>query len=97
MSEITFEWDERKAEQNERKHGISFEEAQTAFEDENARLSYDPDHSRDEDRYILLGMSAVLRVLVVCHVYRGNDEVIRIISARKATKREQQQYQRFLP
>lgn len=97
MSEITFEWDERKAEQNERKHGISFEEAQTAFEDENARLSHDPDHSQDEDRYILLGMSTVLRILVVCHVYRENDEVIRIISARKATKREQQQYQGFLP
>jgi len=96
MSEIAFEWDERKAEQNERKHGISFEEAQTAFEDENARLSHDPDHSQDEDRYILLGMSAVLRILVVCHVYRENDEVIRLVSARKATKREQQQYQRFL-
>ncbi|WP_039727697.1 BrnT family toxin [Leptolyngbya iicbica] len=96
MSEITFEWDERKAEQNERKHGISFEEAQTAFEDDHARLTHDPDHSQDEDRYILLGMSAVLRILVVCHVYRENDEVIRLISARKATKREQQQYQRFL-
>lgn len=97
MSDIIFEWDERKAQQNEQKHGISFEEAQTAFYDDNARLSHDPDHSQDEDRYILLGMSAVLRMLVVCHVYRQNDEVIRIISARRATKREQQQYQRFLP
>lgn len=96
MSEIAFEWDEHKAEQNERKHGISFEEARTAFEDDHARLTHDPDHSQDEERYILLGMSAVLRILVVCHVYRENDEVIRIISARKATKQEQQQYQRFL-
>jgi uncharacterized DUF497 family protein len=97
MEEIDFEWDERKAQQNEQKHGISFEEAQTAFYDDNARLSHDPDHSQDEDRYILLGMSAVLRVLVVCHVYRQGNDVIRIISARKATKREQQQYQRFSP
>jgi uncharacterized DUF497 family protein len=97
MTDISFEWDDRKAQQNEKKHGISFEEAQTAFYDENARLTPDPDHSQDEDRYILLGLSAVLRVLIVCHVYRQNDEVIRIISARKATKREKQQYQRFVP
>lgn len=95
MNGIVFEWDERKAEQNERKHGISFQEAQTAFEDDHARLTHDPDHSQDEDRYILLGMSAVLRILVVCHVYRENNEVIRLISARKATKQEQQQYQGF--
>ncbi|MEL6778653.1 MAG: BrnT family toxin [Cyanobacteria bacterium J06597_16] len=95
MSDIVFEWDEQKALQNEQKHGISFVEAQTVFEDVNARLSYDPDHSRDEDRYVLLGVSAVLRVLIVCHVYRQNDELIRIISARKATKQEQQQYRRF--
>ncbi len=97
MTDIIFEWDDRKAQQNEKKHGISFEEAQTVFEDENARLRHDPDHSQDEDRYILLGLSAVLRMLIVCHVYRQSDEVIRIISARKATKREQQQYTRFAP
>ncbi|MEO1300027.1 MAG: BrnT family toxin [Cyanobacteria bacterium J06636_16] len=97
MTDIIFEWDDRKAQQNEQKHGISFEEAQTAFYDENARLTPDPDHFQDEDRYVLLGLSAVLRVLIVCHVYRHDDEVIRIISARKATKREQQQYQRFAP
>lgn len=97
MSDIIFEWDDRKAQQNEQKHGISFEEAQTAFYDENARLSHDPDRSQDEDRYILLGLSAELCLLVVCHVYRQNDEVIRIISARRATKQEQMQYQRFLP
>ncbi|MEO0768588.1 MAG: BrnT family toxin [Cyanobacteria bacterium J06649_4] len=95
MGDLVFEWDERKAQKNERKHGISFEEAQTAFEDENARLLYDPEHSQDEDRYILLGMSSILRVLVVCHVYRQNDELIRLISARRATKKEQKQYQRF--
>lgn len=97
MTDIIFEWDDLKAQQNEQKHGISFEEAQTAFYDDHARLTPDPDHSQDEDRYILLGLSAVLRVLIVCHVYRQDDEVIRIISARKATKREQQQYQRFAP
>jgi uncharacterized DUF497 family protein len=95
MSDIRFEWDDRKAQQNEPKHGISFEEAQTAFEDEYARLTPDPDHSQGEERYILLDMSTVLRLLVEVHVYRQPDEIIRIISARKATKREQQQYQRF--
>ncbi|MGD1905222.1 MAG: BrnT family toxin [Leptolyngbyaceae cyanobacterium] len=95
MDEIDFEWDDRKAEQNQQKHGISFEEAQTAFYDENARIRHDPDHSQNEDRYILLGMTARLRLLVVCHVYRQRDEVIRIISARKATKQERQQYQGF--
>jgi len=97
MTDIIFEWDDRKAQQNEKKHGISFEEAQTTFYNENARLTPDPDHSQDEDRYILLGLSTVLRVLIVCHVYRQDDAVIRLISARKATKREQQQYQRFVP
>ncbi|OLP18284.1 hypothetical protein BST81_11505 [Leptolyngbya sp. 'hensonii'] len=95
MSEINFDWNEQKAWGNEQKHGVSFEEAQTVFYDEHARLSYDPDHSQDEDRYILLGMSSNLRLLVVCHVYQQSDACIRIISARKATKREQQQYQSF--
>lgn len=95
MNEIDFDWDEQKAWSNERKHGVSFEEAQTVFYDENARLSYDPDHSQGEDRYILLGMSASMRLLVVCYVYQADDETIRIISARKATKPEQQQYQGF--
>jgi uncharacterized protein len=95
MSELRFEWDEEKARVNEQKHGISFEEAQTAFYDENARLIYDPEHSWEEERYILLGMSSCLRVLIVCHLYRENDELIRIISARKATKQEYRQYQNF--
>ncbi|GJD20373.1 hypothetical protein RIVM261_053290 [Rivularia sp. IAM M-261] len=95
MSELRFEWDEYKAESNERKHGVSFEEAQTVFDDENARLMYDPEHSIEEERYILLGISSVLRLLIVCHIYKENDELIRIISARIATKRERQQYRDF--
>jgi uncharacterized protein len=95
MSELLFDWDNQKARVNERKHGVSFEEAQTVFYDENARLRYDTDHSLDEERYILLGISNMLRLLVVCHVYREEKEVIRIISARKATKQEGKQYQGF--
>jgi uncharacterized protein len=96
MDEITFEWDTQKAQKNERKHGISFQEAETAFYDSNARTSYDPDHSQDEDRYILLGMSESFKLIVVCHVYRQNDESIRIISARRAIKTEQKEYRGYL-
>ena len=92
MSDIRFEWDERKNRENKRKHKVSFEDAQTVFLDENAIRFFDPDHSRDEDRFIMLGMSFTLRVLVVCHCYREDDSVIRIISARKADKREQSDY-----
>ena len=92
MNGIRFEWDERKNRENKRKHKISFEEAQTVFLDENAVRYYDPDHSDDEDRFLLLGMSFALRVLVICHCYRVDDSVIRIISARKADKREQSAY-----
>lgn len=95
MSELRFGWDEFKAESNEQKHGISFNEAQTVFYDENARLRYDSEHSIDEERYILLGMSSSLRLLVVSHLYQEDVELIRIISARKATKRERQQYRHF--
>lgn len=92
MNIIRFEWDPRKAASNEKKHGISFEEAQTVFYDENGRLIDDPDHSDEEDRFILLGASSQSHVLIVCHCYRESDEVIRIISARKATKKEQKFY-----
>ena len=92
MNDIRFEWDERKNQENKRKHKVSFEEAQTVFLDENAIRFFDPDHSRDEDRFIMLGMSFTLRVLVVCHCYREDDDVMRIISARKADKREQTDY-----
>jgi uncharacterized protein len=71
---------------------VSFEEAQTVFLDENAVRYYDPDHSEDEDRFIMLGMSLRLRILVVCHCYRANDVVMRIISARKADKDERAVY-----
>lgn len=92
MADLRFEWDERKSQENKRKHKVSFEEAQSAFLDENAVRFFDPDHSQDEDRFIMLGMSYALRVLVVCHCYREEDSVIRLISARKADKREQSDY-----
>jgi uncharacterized DUF497 family protein len=94
MPEITFAWDEKKNEENQRKHGISFDEAKTVFVDEYALLTGDPDHSSDEQRFVLLGMSAALRTVVVCHCYREEDEVIRIFSARKATRKEQNIYKR---
>ena len=94
MSDLPFEWDAAKGRDNVRKHGISFEEAQTVFFDENAVRFFDPDHSQDEDRFIMLGMSFKLHVLVVCHCHRKNDSVIRIISARKADKREAENYWR---
>jgi len=87
-----FEWDPRKDAENQRKHGVSFEEARTVFADEYALLLDDPDHSGGEERFILLGLSAAFRVLVVVHTYRAHDDIIRIISARKATKVERQQY-----
>jgi len=97
MRSISFEWDERKSKVNLEKHKVSFSEAQTVFFDTNARMIFDHGHSTDEDRFILLGLSAAMRVLVVVHCCRGKDEqVIRIISARKATKKEQKQYENFL-
>lgn len=92
MSELHFEWDRRKASANEKKHGVSFEEAKSVFSDERAKLIDDPDHSEDEARFILLGLSSALRVLVVCHCYRGEGNVVRIISARKATAKESKFY-----
>ena len=92
MSELQFDWDERKAAANLKKHGVSFEEAKSVFYDERAKLIDDPDHSGDEDRFVLLGLSSNLRVLVVCHCYRTEENVIRIISARKAAARERETY-----
>ncbi|MBI4365412.1 MAG: BrnT family toxin [Deltaproteobacteria bacterium] len=94
MDGLRFEWDEAKNRENVRKHHIAFEEAQTVFLDDRAIRFFDPDHSREEDRFIMLGMSFTLRVLVVCHCHRQNDTVIRIISARKADKREAENYWR---
>ena len=92
MSDIRFEWDETKHSLNKRKHGLSFTEAQTVFADEKGLLLDDPNHSHYEDRFILLGLSSSLRLLVVSHTYRKDDATIRIISARKATRSEQKQY-----
>jgi len=89
---VRFEWDSKKAEINLKKHHISFEEAKTVFYDSNALLIADPEHSDDEDRFIILGISTLSKLLVVCHCYRENDEIIRIISARKATSNETKQY-----
>ena len=92
-----FEWDDNKAASNLAKHGVSFEEAATAFDDVWARLMPDPDHSDEEERFILLGMSIKARELVVCHCLRGEDRsVVRIISARRATANEERQYWRYI-
>jgi len=85
---LHFDWDERKNSANQKKHGVSFEEAQSVFFDEAAIEYDDPEHSRDEDRFILIGRSYQLRMLVVCHCFRQSASVIRIISARKAARRE---------
>ena len=92
MQEIKAHWDSKKAKANLFKHGVAFEEAATAFSDPNGRLMYDPDHSRDEDRFVLLALSTRLRLIVVTHSYRKGDSEIRIISARKASRKEQDQY-----
>ena len=92
MDELRFTWDPAKAASNRRRHGVSFEEAQTAFSDEAAILIEDPDHSAAEERFILLGLSALTRLLVVVHVYRERADTIRRISARKATRSERSQY-----
>ena len=92
MSGIRFEWDSKKAEANLRKHKVSFEDAQSAFSDERGLLIDDPGHSEDEDRFVLLGLSQSLRLLVVVHCYRAEGQVIRIISARKANVEEQSLY-----
>ena len=89
---LSFEWDPRKAAANLGKQGVSFEDAQSVFADERARLFDDPDHSADEDRFLPLGLSSSLRLLVVAHCYREAGGVIRIISARKATRDEQRFY-----
>jgi uncharacterized DUF497 family protein len=96
VSTLHFEWDEKKNVSNRRKHGVSFEEARTAFLDDNARVIPDTDHSESEERFVLIGLSVSLRVLVVCHCYRQGDEVIRIVSARKADRDETKQYQWWL-
>jgi uncharacterized DUF497 family protein len=94
MNEIHFTWDDTKNETNGKRHGVRFEEAQTVFFDESAMEFFDSEHSLDEDRFLILGQSFSLRTLLVCHCYRGKNETIRIISARKATAKERNKYQR---
>jgi uncharacterized protein len=93
VKRLRFDWDPRKAAANLRKHGVSFEEARTVFLDEDALLRPDEDHSDEENRFVLLGLSGRLRTLVVCHCYRQDDEVIRVISGRRANALERQQYE----
>ena len=92
MKHIIFQWDENKNAVNIKKHKISFEEAKTVFFDENARVIAEPGHSTGEDRFIILGYSIKLKLLIVVHSYREDDEIIRIISARKATRKESKYY-----
>jgi uncharacterized DUF497 family protein len=94
MDEIKFSWDARKAKQNLKKHGVSFEEASTVFFDERAIEFFDPDHSEQEDRFLMLGLSCRFRTLVVSYCFRKKGLEIRIISARKATGKEQKVYDR---
>jgi uncharacterized DUF497 family protein len=96
MDGLTFSWDDKKERGNMQRHGVSFDEAVTVFADENARLKHDPAHSQREDRFILLGFSAKLRILVVVHAYQQDEREIRIISVRKATRNERKQYGEFL-
>ena len=92
MDNIEFVWDANKQQANIKNHNVSFDEAKTVFYDPNAKVIYDPDHSKDEDRFIILGFSNLLRILVVCHCYKEDGNTIRIISARKATSNERNQY-----
>ncbi len=92
MKQLVFEWDSKKDKSNTSKHSVSFEEARRVFYDEHAIQFYDPDHSEDEDRFIMLGKSFKFRTLVVCHCFRVEETIIRIISARKADKEEEQVY-----
>ena len=92
VPDLRFEWDRRKNAANKRKHGVSFEEAQSVFYDDRAVLIDDPDE--DDERFVLLGLSSKLRTLVVCHCYREQEDAIRIISARKAQKEERADYEK---
>jgi uncharacterized DUF497 family protein len=97
MADLQFAWDPRKDRANKKKHGIGFIEAKTVFLDEFARIIPDAGGSTDEPRFLMLGMSIGLRVLVVCHCYRESEQVIRIISARRADPTERKEYARYLP
>ena len=94
MNKITFQWDEQKNKINQQKHGISFEEAESVFFDDYALQFWDEDHSQEEERFLLLGISSKMRRLLVVHCFREEDSIIRIISARKPTKNESKEYRR---
>ena len=94
MKDLYFDWSEAKNKANVRKHGVSFEEAKSVFFDEHALLIADPDHSENEDRFVLLGLSAKLRLLLVCHCFEADDGLIRVISCRKANRKEMSLYRR---
>lgn len=96
MTDVRFVWDPRKSQKNKAKHGVSFDEARSVFLDEHARLIADPEHSEDEDRFVLLGLSIQLRLLVVCQCYMEANNVVRIISARRADPSERRQYAEYL-
>jgi uncharacterized DUF497 family protein len=89
---MRFIWDESKNQENIKNHKVSFQDAETVFYDPNAKIIHDPDHSTEEDRFIILGLSKLLKLLVVCHCYREDEDIIRIITARKATKNETKGY-----
>jgi len=90
---LRFVWDERKNRGNRSKHGVWFEEAQSVFDDSHAHLFHDPEHSEDEERFLLLGVGSAARILVVVHCYGESEDLVRIISARKATKKEARFYE----
>ena len=92
MNKITFQWDEQKNKINQQKHGISFKEAESVFFDDDAIQFWDEEHSQEEERFLLLGMSYKMRILIVVHCFREKDSIIRIISARKATNNEIKEY-----
>jgi len=94
MSDLRFDWDPKKEKSNLEKHKVSFDEARTVFFDDDARVISDPEHSENEDRFIIIGLSRSTKVLVVVHCYREDESLIRIISARKGTKKEERQYWR---
>lgn len=94
MNKITFQWDEQKNKINQQKHGISFEEAESVFFDDYAVQFWDEDHSQEEERFLLLGISSKMRRLLVVHCFREEDSIIRVISARKPTKNESKEYRR---
>ena len=94
MANLRFDWDARKNAANKHKHGVSFESARIAFYSGRALLIEDPDENDEEDRFVLLGISAALRMLVVCHCYREKDSLIRMISARKANRKEREDYEK---